>query len=314
MGAPGEGLRCLTLLNLATQQDLELLEVLLCLDPSPSVRAQAAVLLWRVSRDRDRVVDRLVAQLGKEEAPDVLVQLLSLVPALPFEKTRSVARSHLCHPSLDVRRASWRYWLHTGGPMDPSVADFVWREPSRELRAWCLQRWANDPSYADMMRDLGKHPEATGAALEALSLAGRTFRLTDLPALLDHRHLDAMLRVVRGPFDIADRRILVSLTGLLAPGRDAGPDGADGRPWYRSPRIGWIGQELWRCLNEAYSGHDAPALTAEEQTLASILAEQIAAWEAAPPSAEDEDEEMDPLYELYEMQQLLGLLTGSPAA
>jgi hypothetical protein len=286
-GAPGEGLRCLLLLNLATQQDLEILEVLLCLDPSPKVRGQAAILLWRVARDRDRVVDRLASQLEKEEVADVLVQLLSLVPALPFEKTRSIARSLLRYPSLDFGRA--------------------------KVRAWCLQRWANDPSHADMIRDVGKYPEPTGAVLEALALAGRSFRLTEMSTLLDHRHLDAVLRIARRPFDVTDRRILVSLTGFLAPGRDAGPDGADGRSWRRPPRVGRIGKALWGCLREAYLAHDAPELTEEEKTWASVLREQIAAREAtgtAPVSAAA-DEEMG---SAYDMRRLLSLLTISPDA
>lgn len=311
-GAPGEGLRCLTLLNLATQQDLEILEVLLCLDPSAIVRGQAAVLLWRVARDRDRVVDRLVSQVRDERAPEVLVQLLSLVPSLPFGRTQSIARAYLGHPSLDVRRASWSYWLQSGGSMEPSVTAFLWDEPSRELCAACLRRWANDPGHAEMLREVGRRPGAAGAVLEALTLAGRSFRLTEMSALLDDRHLDAALRIARRPFDATDRRILVSLTGLVGLGHDAGPEGADTRPWHDSPRIGWIGEGLWRCLREAYSCCDALALTEEEKNWASVLGKQIAAGEAAAPA--EEDEEIDPAYELDEMRQLLDLLTSSPAA
>lgn len=116
--APTEGIRLLTLMNLATQQDLELLEVLVCLDPSSAVRAQAATLIWRVARDRDRVVDLLVSRLQRDLSLEVLVHLLTLVPSLPFEKTRSMARSHMDHPSIDVRRASRDHWLQNGGEPD----------------------------------------------------------------------------------------------------------------------------------------------------------------------------------------------------
>jgi hypothetical protein len=302
-GAPGEGLRGLTLLNLATQQDLEILEVLVCLDPAPSVRAQASLLLWRVARDRDRVVDRLVAQLGSDEAPDVVNQLLSLVPSLPFEKTRSLALAYLCHPSLDVRRASWNYWFENGGSMESAVTALIWREPSRELHAWCLSRWANDASHADMLRDVEKHPEAKGAVVEAISRAGRVFPLTAMSTLLHHSHLDTVLRIARRPFDVADRRILVSLTGLTA------FESGRGRP-----RLAWIGDALWRCLHEAYSSQDASTLTGEEKTWVAILEEEIAAPAAAPTDeseGEDYEDYEDPSDGREDMRRLLRVLTSA---
>ncbi len=215
---------------------------------------------------------------------------------------------------LDVRRASWSYWLQNGGPMERTVAALVWREPSRELRAWCLQRWANDRSYADMLRDVEAWPESAGEVLEALSLAGRLFRLTELSALLDDRHLDTALRIARRPFDVADRRILVARSGLLALARD----GADGRSWREHLGSGWLGAALRRCLHEAYSSHDAPALTEEEKTWVPILEAQIATLEAAPleaaPEEDHEDEDMDSPDRSDDMRRLLLLLTNSAAA
>jgi hypothetical protein len=51
--------------NLATQQDLELLEVVFRFDPCDGVRAQAAIFLWRAARDRDRVVRLLLSGLRR---------------------------------------------------------------------------------------------------------------------------------------------------------------------------------------------------------------------------------------------------------
>lgn len=102
--APTEGVRLLTLMNLATLQDLELLEVLVCFDPCASVRAQAATLLWRVTRDRDRVVSLLVSRLRAETSPEVVKHLLALQPPLPPDQVGDFARARRRKPPARRRR------------------------------------------------------------------------------------------------------------------------------------------------------------------------------------------------------------------
>jgi hypothetical protein len=294
--SPGEGIRRLILINLATQQDLELLEVLLCLDPDGGVRAQTAILLWRVARDRDRVVGLLVSRLQEDASPEVLRQLLTLEPALPFERTQSMARSYLSHPSVEVRREGWSYWIRSGGPIDERVADLVWREPSRDLRAWCLLRWAERPDYSVILRNAPGHPAAMRDALDALFQARRCFRVADLSPLLDDCEVEAVLRIARGPFDASERRLLISLTGLTD------RDGSKRRT--AAPL--WIGEQLWRCLRSAYSVDELP-LTSEEIAWTAFLEERIKAFETDGSSV-DGEMDMDSEWEVDDMRELLGLL------
>lgn len=279
--APSEGVRRLTLLNLATQQDLELLEVLLCLDPSSGVRAQAAMLLWRVARDRDRVVELLVSRLAKETSQEVLLQLLELDPALPFEKIRPMARSYLSHPSLEMRRAGWNHWVQNGAPIDEEVGCLVWAEPSPDLQAWCLRRWAEGPDPRAMLRAAQEHRPAVRQVLDALSRAGRSLQLAEVWPLLDDYNVEPALKLVRGPFDAVDRARLVSLTGLLLP--PSAPPRSPGAP-RRAGAHRPIGRQLWRCLESAYSGLEASALTDRERAWASLLEEQAKAPEQSPRS------------------------------
>lgn len=276
--APTEGIRLLTLINLATQQDLELLEVLLCFDPCSDVRAQAADLLWRVARDRDRVVDRLVSRLQQESSAAVITHLLTLQPSLPADRIGNVVRSHLRHASLEVRQASWNWWLPRAEPMDAPMIAALESEPSPELRAWCLSRWAERPDHPRMLHLARAQPLAAGEVLDALFQAKRSFPLADLSPLLAHCPVDAVLRLARGPFDAADRRLLVSLTGLLPKDR---------------ANQGWMGQELRRCLQAAYAETANLMLTDEERSWPAILEERLTAA-AAEPAFDEEDDDEDP--------------------
>ena len=307
--APSEGIRRLTLINLATQQDLELLEVLLCLDPSSGVRAQAATLLWRVARDRDRVVEMLVSRLGKETSPEVLLQLLELKPALPLEKVRTVARSYLSHPSLEMRRAGWNHWVQAGGPIGEDVASVIWAESSPDLRAWCLREWAEGPDHPAMLRAAQEHPTAVGQVLAALFRTGRSFRLEEVWPLLDDCDVEAALRLVRGPFDAIDRARLVSLTGLLLP--PSAPSGSPGAPRRGGPRKR-IGEQLWRCLESAYSGIDEHSLTDRERAWASLFEKQVEA-SGQSPRPERPRRSLDRGSRADDARRLLGLLRRAGA-
>lgn len=114
--APDDGVRLLLLVNLAAVQSLDRLETLAVLDPCASVRAAAATLLWRVARDRDRVVDVLVARLACERAGAVLVSLLQLDPSLPMDRVRPIVRRHADDPRDDVRGAAVALWHASGAP------------------------------------------------------------------------------------------------------------------------------------------------------------------------------------------------------
>jgi hypothetical protein len=274
---PPEGVRLLTLVNLATQQDLELLEVVFRFDPCDGVRAQAAIFLWRAARDRDRVVRLLLSGLRREASPEVIGQLLALEPGLPADEVRDVVRDHVRHPSEALRRAAWQWWFDRGEPNDERSSDALGSEPSRELRAWCLSRWAEGPDFQSLLAHAVKHPGLLSDTLSALHEAGHSFPIAELGPLLDEHPTEAVLRLAGGPFDAASRRRLVALAGLLP-------------PWQlRGSRLD---QHLWGCLRAAYAPSDSFALTDEERAWADGLEAELSA-EASPRAAPDDGDDGD---------------------
>ena len=272
--APAEGVRLLTLINLATLQDLELLEVVLCFDPCGGVRAQAAILLWRVARDRDRVVSLLLSRLRSDTSPDVIGQLLTLEPVLPPDRVCDVVRTFVRHSSDGLRRVAWRWWFDHGEPNDASMLEAIWSEPSRDLRAWCLSKWAAGPQYQSLLQRAADHPGGLDDALDALRQAARTFTVTELAPLLDRRPVWAVLGLAGEPYGIEARRLLVSLTRVLPPGRSHGAR---------------LNDALWRCLRSAYAPGRVPALTDEERAWVSTLEAELATAERQAADLEEVD-------------------------
>lgn len=243
-GAPSDGMRLMLLVNLASVQALELLEVLVQLDPGAAVRASAVTLMWRVARDRDRVVDLLVARLEAEQAPAVLVALLSLTPPLPPERVRTLVRTYVDHRATDVRTAAERLWHAIGGTDlpphlerraaivraaagslwnrhaddDAALAEAIRRERDPEVRRAALDLWASSDAHATLLPWLAV-PPLRDDGLAALAASGRRYRFDEVAHVIDDAAPDCALRLAQGPFPPGSRGRLLALTGALDPTR-----------------------------------------------------------------------------------------------
>jgi hypothetical protein len=248
---PTDGVRLMLLVNLASVQELEVLEVFAELDPCPTVRAAAVTFLWRVARDRDRIVALLLARLAVERAPGPLLALFDLTPALPFARALDSLQSHLVHPVADVRERAIRVWIATEGDGAPLAAAIL-HEPDRALRLAALDRCARS-EHPERMLPWISAPTVTRDALAALAAAQRRFPLAAVAHLIDPRHLEEVLRLVSGPFGPEDRERLLDLTQAFDTEAST----------HTSP-------ELMRCLTEAHGG--GPRTAADHSTIARLRA------------------------------------------
>lgn len=304
--APSDGVRLMLLVNLASMQALDLLEVLVQLDPCAAVRASAVTLLWRVARDRDRVVELLLARLEAEQAPAVLVALLSLTPPLPAERVRTVVRTLVDHRVADVRTAAERLWHAIGGTDlpphlerraaivrvaagalwqghaddDAALAEAIRREPDPEVRRAALDLWAGSDAHATLLPWLAV-PPLRDDGLAALAASGRRYRLDEVAHVIDDGDPDDTLRLVQGPFPPGARARLLAMSGALDPTR---PTAAS--------------TELLRCLSAARwdaseTAEDREHIDALRRGLEGVRARlQAIADSKGPADPEDwEDEE-----------------------
>ncbi len=242
--APSDGVRLMLLVNLASVQALVQLEALVQLDPSAAVRASAATLMWRVARDRDRVVELLLARLEAEQAPAVLAALLSLTPPLPAERVRTVVRTLVDHRVTDVHTAAEQLWRAMGGTDlaphlerraaivraaagalwrghaddDAALAEAIRREPDPEVRRAALELWARSDAHATLLPWLAVTP-LRDDGIAALATSGRRYRFDEIAHVVDDGDPDDTLRLVQGPFPPGARGRLLSITGALDPAR-----------------------------------------------------------------------------------------------
>jgi hypothetical protein len=300
---PTDGVRLLLIVNVASVQDLRMLEILAELDPCPTVRAAADTSLWRVARDRDRVVAFLVARLAVERAPAVLVALLDLVPALPFELSSGSLQPLLENRSNEVRRRAMRLWIDADAD-DTPLADAIIREPDRALRLAALDRCARSKRFTGMPEWISAD-EVKYDALRVLAAANRRFSLRAVKGLLDRHHLEDVLALVGGPYDDDDRELLLLLTDVFE------PDAAT----RTSP-------ELMRCLAEACKDAPAgPATIARVRAARELVAARLRALghhtSTTPPHDDDDwyDEDWDdPVYTLVREASALDVLLSALAA
>lgn len=211
---PHDGLRLLLLVNLASMQELELLMILTELDPCATVRGAASTLLWRVARDRDSVVDLLLARLASERAPAAVLALLDLEPSLPVERAHGMVRVHFASPSADVRARACRAWLAGGGDVE-AVLSSPPHDTDPLRRHGLLAHCAHSDDHARLLVGItGSRDRAE--VLAALAGAGRRYPLAAVAQLLDGDDFDAMLCLVEGPYDEADRDRLIELTRVFS--------------------------------------------------------------------------------------------------
>lgn len=297
--APSDGVRLMLLVNLASVQSLELLEVLVQLDPSAAVRASAVTLMWRVARDRDRVVELLLARLEAERAPAVLVALLSLTPPLPAERVRTLVRTYVDHRAADVRTAAERLWHAIGGTDlpphlerraaivraaagalwqghaddDAALAEAIRREPDPEVRRATLDLWASSDAHAKLLPWLAI-PPLRDDGLAALAASGRRYRFDEVAHVIDDGNPDGTLRLAHGPFPLGARARLLAMTRALDPMR---------------PTV--APTELLRCLSAAR--WDASE-TAEDREHSDALRKGLDAVRARLQAIEDAKGPADP--------------------
>ncbi|MBK6918199.1 MAG: hypothetical protein IPH07_12425 [Deltaproteobacteria bacterium] len=329
---PDDGVRLLLLVNLAAVQSLDLLETLAVLDPCASVRAAAATLLWRVARDRDRVVDVLVARLACERSSAVLVSLLQLVPPLPIDRVRAMVRRHADHPASDVRGAAEALWQASGAPplsayehrWHASVrarafalwsasdrgdrADLVARlrsEVDANVRACVFGLWARSDGYAELLPVLSD-ARLRGEVLAAWARHHRRVAFGHVAHLLSEAEPELVLAVTTGPYPPWARDQLLAMTCASELGRAL-----------------VVTPELLRCLAEASVGASAPAyidalrsrLADAEARLARSEVPESAANAAADDWFDESESEAEDLYwaahgEVDAMLRILGALDG----
>lgn len=296
---PDDGVRLLLLVNLAAVQSLDRLETLAVLDPCASVRAAAATLLWRVARDRDRVVDVLVARLACERASAVLVSLLQLDPSLPMDRVRAIVRRHADDPRDDVRGAAVALWHASGAPTLAHYDDRhrasvrarafeLWSthdardaaglvahlrdEHDADVRACVFGLWARSDHYAALV-PLLSHAELRCEVLAAWARHGRRVAFEKVAHVMAEVEQELVLAVATGPYPPWARDQLLAMTCAS-----------------ELDRALVVTPELLRCLAEASVGAPAPACI---DALRSRLADAQArlARSAVPPSASYDDDD-----------------------
>lgn len=254
---PTEGIRMLTLINLATQQDLDLLAGLLALDPSSDVRVRAADMLWRVARDRDRVVGPLAARLADEPSLDVIQHILALRPVLPLGHVRPSLPGLLAHPLVHARLVGWRFWLDHGGGFEPELIARLRAESNDDLRAWCALRWAPTGAHAEMLAEATAHAGAAREIILALVKKRVTFPLAEVVPLLvlERPGAGKAPALVQTPLDRADRARLMALLDKLPPELPSYRSALYIRAWRESVDM-MLG--LWQLLATTFEASDAP--------------------------------------------------------
>ncbi len=232
---PTDGLRLMLLVNVASVQDLDLLVVLAVLDPSPAVRGAALTFLWRVARDRDRVVALLASRMAVERARTPLLALFDVDPPLPFARIVDGVRVQLEHPMAEIRARALHACIANSDD-EAVVAAAILREPDRALRTAALGQRARAEHPERMLRWIAA-PALAVDALAALVGGKRRFSLAAVAHLLDAAHLESVLALVEGPYTAADRERLFEFTRALD----------EGAPTQTSPA-------LMRCLADAHRG------------------------------------------------------------
>lgn len=214
---PDDGLRLLLSINLASTQDLRSLEVAAALDPCPTVRAAALTSMWRVARDRDRVLAFVLSRLGAERSEAPLLALFELTPPLPMGLATAALAPQLASRSLEVRVRAVRAWL-AHDQDDATLLAAVAGEPDAAVRLAVIdsvQRAGHDARLLRWAADPGLRHDV----LQAFAHARRELPFAAVAHLLDDDDdCDAVLERVVGPYDDDARARLLALTGVDEPG------------------------------------------------------------------------------------------------